>query len=278
MSDDFRDDPSGAPPDASRLSRRTLEQLARASDWDTDRFVRSAASARRAWWVAGAGAAIGVLGLATAALAHWRPPAPPMAVVVDRSTGHTQVVSRVTESDVPSLAVLDQHNASQYVRARESYHPGLLQRDYDAVARMSTPVAFRDSGDRFTGDKPLHKVLGTSQEHRVTIVSVRPVRLAAPGTAAAAGRPAHGEMVVTFDREVRSAHNPGSTVTRHVATLLYEYRPSAMTRNIDRIENPFGWVVTAYRVDAELTSLPPASSVQTPPPKLQPASTTTAGS
>ncbi len=254
------EDPGLDPQELSRLSRKSLEMLAKADTWDTDRFQQTAANVRRAWFVAGAGTLVGVLGLSAAVLAHRTPPPPPMAVVVDRSTGQSQVISRVSESDVPALAVLDQHNGAAYVRSREAYHAALLQRDYDAVARMSTPQAFRAYGERFTGDKAQHKVLGTGQEHRIAIVSARPVRLPAPG-AASAGTP--GEMVVTYDKEVHSSHSPQPVLTRHVATLQYEYRPSAMTKEIDRIENPFGFVVTAYRVDTELAA--PVSSPITAP-------------
>jgi len=254
------DDPGFAPATLSRLSRKTLQQLAKADAWDSDRFQQCAARERRAWLVAGAGSLMGVLGLTAAVLAHRTPPPPPMAVVVDRSTGQSLVISRVSESDVPALAVLDQHNGAAYVRSREAYHAALLQRDYDAVARMSTPEAFKGYGDRFVGDKALHKVLGTSQEHRIAIVSARPVRLPAAG---GSGKGIPGEMVITFDKEVRSNHSPQPTLTRHVATLQYEYRPSAMTKEVDRIENPFGYVVTAYRVDTELAapvSAPPAAA------------------
>jgi type IV secretion system protein VirB8 len=252
-----------------RLSRRTLEQLAKADAWDTDRMEQAGLSIRRAWLAAGAGALVGVLGIAAAAWSHRTPPPPPMAVVVDRSTGQAQVISKVTQADVPALAVLDQHNAAQYVRAREGYFPSLLQRDYDAVARMSTPVAFKAYGDRFVGEKALHKQLGMTQEHRIAIVSARPVRLPSPTSPTNATTPEllTGEMVVTFDKEVRSNHSPQPVLTRHVATIQYEYRPSAMSKDIDRIENPFGFVVTAYRVDAELgtpaPATPPAAAAQT---------------
>jgi type IV secretion system protein VirB8 len=261
----------------SRLTPQTLRRLAQANTWDSDRFANSRRTVRRAWWAAGAGAVMGLLGLGSAVLAHRTPPAPPMAVLVDRTTGHTQVIARVSETDVPALAVLDQHNASAYVRAREAYHPGLLQRDYDAVARMSTPEAFKSYGDRFVGEKAMHKVIGTTQEHRVIIVSARPTRLPQTphlthGSAAAlgvlspaSGAPDTGEIVITFDKEVRSQHLPQPALSRHVATLQYEYRPSAMTREVDRIENPFGFVVTAYRVDTELAApLPTAAAMAQP--------------
>lgn len=231
------------------LSTEAIRRIASADAWNQDRFAAAEASVRRAWAAAATGAVVGVLGLGTALLALRTPPAPPMAVVVDRSTGQSQVISRVSDADVPSLAVLDQHNAASYVRAREAYHPALLQRDYDAVARMTTPDAFKPYNERYTGERAQHRVLGTSQEHRITVISARPTQLATPTT--------QGEMVVTFDREVRYAHGQSPVLTRHLATLRYEYRPGAMTQEIDRIENPFGFLVSAYRVDTELAAPQP---------------------
>ncbi len=67
--------------------------------------------------------------------------------------------------------------------------------------------------------------------------------------------------LATFDRQVRPAQGLIPTTTRYVSTVRYEYRPSAMKLPTDRIENPFGFVVTSYRADAEL--VPPARSGET---------------
>ena len=83
-------------------------------------------------------------------------------------------------------------------------------------------------------------------EHRVTVVSVRLTK------APMAGKP--GEAVVTFDRQVRPAQGQVPVTTRYVSTVRYEYRPAAMKKPADRIENPFGFVVTGYRADAELVA------------------------
>ena len=42
--------------------------------------------------------------------------------------------------------------------------------------------------------------------------------------------------------------------TRHVATLVYEYQPKVLAKEKDRLENPFGFVVVAYRSDPEINS------------------------
>ena len=48
------------------------------------------------------------------------------------------------------------------------------------------------------------------------------------------------------------------TTTRYVATVRFEYRPKSMKKDVDRIENPFGFVVLSYRADPELITPAPA--------------------
>ena len=66
---------------------------------------------------------------------------------------------------------------------------------------------------------------------------------------------------VTYDKVVRLAdRNLPDTTTRHVASVVYEYQPKVLAKERDRLENPFGFVVTAYRSDPEInTAAPPAA-------------------
>ena len=76
---------------------------------------------------------------------------------------------------------------------------------------------------------------------------------------AAAGRSGNrGEATVTYDKVVRLAdRNLPDSTTRHVATLVYEYQPKVLAKERDRLENPFGFVVTAYRSDPEINTSAP---------------------
>jgi hypothetical protein len=47
-----------------------------------------------------------------------------------------------------------------------------------------------------------------------------------------------------------------------VASLVYEYQPKVLAKEKDRIENPFGFVVTAYRSDPEIATTPPPSATK----------------
>lgn len=242
--------------DADRLpkSQKALAAIAQASTWEQDRVSNAIASGRRGWIAASVGAAFGLLGLGMGAFQSLRPPPAPYPVVVDRMTGAIAVVPTLDSSSVPALTALDQHNAAAFIRARESYNLSLLQRDYDQVARMTVPETWAPYGQLFAGERALHLSLGDKVEHRVTVVSVR---ITAPPQASAPG-----EAVVTFDKTVRSTTGAAPTTARFVATVRYQYRPEAMKRAADRIENPFGYVVTAYRADQELISPPPAAGTQ----------------
>ena len=230
--------------EALPLSKKAVAAIAAANTWEHDRVAQAIASGRRGWVAAGVGALLALMGFGMATFQSLRPPPAPYPVVVDRSTGETNVVARLDASSVPALAALDQHHAAVFVRSRESYNFSLLQRDYDQVARMTTPETWAPYGGKFAGEKAMQTAIAAKEEHRVTVISARLSRAPAPG------KP--GEAIVTFDREIRSNQGQTPTTTRYVAAVRYEYRPAAMKKDVDRIENPFGFVVVAYRADAEL--------------------------
>jgi type IV secretion system protein VirB8 len=227
-------------------SQRALKAIAEAGTWATDSQEMWAKSNRRAWQIAGAGVVLGLMGFATGLFQSLRPPAPPVPVVVDRITGEAMVVPQLTADTVPQIAAVDQHHAAVYVRARESYAFNFLKRDYEQVARMSTPESFAPYNARFIGESAMQTKIGTAQEHRISIVSAR------PSTTSKAGR--EGEVIVTFDKEIKITQGISPAVGRYVATVKFEYRPKSIKRDVDRIENPLGFVVLSYRTEAELVN------------------------
>ena len=237
------------------LSKKAVAAIAAANTWEHDRVAQAMASSRRGWVAAGCGALLAVMGFGMATFQSLRPPPAPIPVLVDRTTGETNVVAQLDAANVPALAALDQHNAAVFVRARESYNFSLLQRDYDQVARMTTSETWAPYSGKFSGEKPMQATVAATQEHRVTVISARLSRPPQPG------KP--GEAIVTFDREIKYTQGQSPTNTRYVATVRYEYRPSAMKKDADRIENPFGYVVVAYRADAELVAPAKAADPQT---------------
>jgi type IV secretion system protein VirB8 len=211
-----------------------------------------ARSERRAWRVAGSSITV-ALSAVLAVVAHGPlQKVIEVPIVVDKQTGETTIQQRLAIETVPHLDTLDKHNAAAFVRAREGYSWWWLQRDFDQVARMAVPAVFADYNRQFEGEAALQKKLSATEEWRVNVISVR--------LSAAKRQGNRGEATVTYEKSVRlTDRNLPDTVTRHVATLVYEYQPKALAKEKDRIENPFGFVVIAYRSDPEISTATPAA-------------------
>jgi len=215
--------------------------------WEIDRAALLERSERRAWQVAVAGLMFGLVGIAAVFVQGPLRQVVEVPIVVDRVTGETTIQQRLSVETIPAMEALDKHNLATFVRAREGYAWMFLQRDFDQVARMAVPTVFAEYNRQFEGDAALQKKLGAAEEWRIEIVGVR---------LAAAGRSGNrGEATVTYDKVVRLVdRNLPDVTTRHVASIVYLYQPTVLARERDRLENPFGFVVVAYRSDPEINT------------------------
>ena len=220
--------------------------------WELDRAAMLERSERRGWIVGGIGALLAVLGvLAVFAQGPLRQVVG-IPIVVDKLTGETTIQQRLSVESVPMREALDKHHLAVFVRAREGYGWWFLQRDFDQVARMAVPAVFADYSRQFEGDGALQKKLAGTEEWRIHDRR----------RAALAVRPARQRRRRDRDlRQGRAPHRPqpARPEPRHVASLVYEYQPKVLAKEKDRIENPLGFVVTAYRSDPEIA----------PPPRLR---------
>ena len=230
-------DTGGAEPDAINTNRA----------WEVDRALMLERSERRAWWAAGAGLLLGLIGIASVFVQGPLRRVVEIPIVVDRVTGETTIQQRLSVETIPPMEALDKHNLATFVRARESYTWMFLQRDFDQVARMAVPAVFNDFNRLFEGDAALQKKLGASEDWRINVVGVR---------LAASGRSGNrGEATVTYDKVVRlTDRNLPEVTTRHVASVVFQYQPKVLVKERDRLENPFGFVVLAYRSDPEINT------------------------
>ncbi|KRB96398.1 type IV secretion system protein VirB8 [Hydrogenophaga sp. Root209] len=216
-------------------------------EWEIDRALMLERSERRAWRVAVAGLVLGLIGIAAVFVQGPLRRVVEIPIVVDRVTGETTVQQRLSEETIPAMEALDKHNLAAFVRARESYSWMFLQRDFDQVARMAVPSAFAEYNRQFEGDGALQKKIGAAEEWRINIVGVR---------LRASGRSGNlSDATVTYDKVVRQTdRNLPDVITRHVASIVYQYQPKVLVKEADRLENPFGFVVTAYRSDPEINT------------------------
>jgi type IV secretion system protein VirB8 len=218
--------------------------------WEVDRAVMLERSERRAWWVAAAGVALAFIGIAAVFAQGPLRRIVEIPIVVDRMTGEATVQQRLDIETIPPLEALDKHNLATFVRAREGYSWMFVQRDFDQVARMAVPSVFADYSRQFEGPDALQKKVAASEEWRINVVGVR---------LSATGRSGNrGDATVTYDKFVRlTDRNLPEVRTRHVASIVFQYQPKVLAKERDRLENPFGFVVTAYRSDPEINTVLP---------------------
>ena len=248
--------PAGPAVSADRTDDMCAEAAISANRaWELDRSVMLAKSERRAWIVAASGVSLAVLAvLAVLAQGPLRQVVE-VPIVVDKWTGETTIQQRLAVEAVPALEAMDKHNLAVFVRAREGYSWWWLQRDFDQVARMAVPAVFADYNRHFEGDFALQKKLATGEEWRINVVNVR--------LSAAGRRGNRGEATVTYDKVVRlTDRNLPDVSTRHVASIVYEYQPKVLAKEKDRLENPFGFVVVAYRSDPEINTAAPLAAAR----------------
>jgi type IV secretion system protein VirB8 len=215
--------------------------------WELDRALMLERSEQRAWWTASAGVVLALIGIAAVFAQGPLRRVVEIPIVVDRATGETTIQQRLSVETVPPMEALDKHNLATFVRAREGYSWMFLQRDFDQVARMAVPSVFAEYNRRFDGDAALQKKVGASEDWRIQVVGVR---------LSATGRSGNrGEAQVTYDKTVRLVdRNLPDVTTRHVASIVFQYQPKVLAKERDRLENPFGFVVTAYRSDPEINT------------------------
>jgi type IV secretion system protein VirB8 len=216
-------------------------------DWELDRTLILERSERRAWQVAVAGLVLGLIGIAAIFVQGPLRRVVEVPIVVDRVTGEATVQQRLDVETIPPLEALDKHNLAIFVRAREAYSWMFLQRDFDQVSRMAVPAVFADYARQFEGQGALHKRIAAAEDWRIVVVGVRLAPTGRSGN--------QGEATVTYDKVVHlTDRNLPDATTRHVASIVFQYQPKVLAKEGDRLENPFGFVVTAYRSDPEINT------------------------
>ena len=232
---------------ASAQPKPQREPYAENADWEADRDVMLARSDRRAWAVAAVATVIALASiLALVAHGAWYQ-AVAVPIVVDKATGESSVAKALDVDTVPAYEALDKHYAWLYVLARERYNWSFLQMDYDTVAALAAPNVFKDYAAQFDGSDALQTKLGDATEWKVRVVNIRLEPQTKPGHA--------GVAVVTFVKQVSGRDRRPEPEARFVATVAYEYHPKLQLKEKDRVQNPFGFVVTAYRADADINSV-----------------------
>jgi len=236
-------------------------------DWESNQRTDYIKSERRAWRIAIVSVCVTIVAVSGLAMLAPLRKVVPYVIEVDKTNGNMQMVEASNDrSRMGYQDLLDKHWAQRFVTARESYVYKLLQADYDTTLSLSSAQVGQDYARLFQGDNARDKLLGTSTEIKVHILSI-----------SLAPDPNGSKAVVRFEKQTRHLENGLSEpIQTYVATLSYEYQPSQTGPEKELIANPLGYHVTSYRVDEELAPLAGAKPNQAPQSAI-PVSTSVAG-
>ena len=148
--------------------------LAEAQSWDQDRVAMQRLSARRAWWVAGAGWICAVtLGVAVMLLTPLKR-VEPFVIRVDNSTGLVDVVP-VYAGNAPLPQVVARYFLDHYVTVCERFNFSTAESDYQECGAFNTAQrnqAWYARWNKTNPDSPLNLYKdGTTTRAQVTSVS-----------------------------------------------------------------------------------------------------------
>ncbi|WCT75976.1 virB8 family protein [Novosphingobium humi] len=216
-----------------------------ADSWARQRDTTYARSARRAWIVAGV--AVGIAGLEALAIIALAPlkTVVPYTLLVDSHTGFTQTLEGTHPQTIRPDAALTQSLLAQYVVAREGYDIATVEEQYRKVALWSADGARRDYLAMMQAGNPQGPIslYGRSKIVRVGVESVTPMGA--------------GQAMVRYWTDRAEG--------RDYWVAMVHYRFSGAPQRIeDRMINPLGFQVIAYRRDQEAPPAAPAAMPAAP--------------
>ena len=208
--------------------------------FDFDIVMEPRKSARRAWIVAAI--ATGVAVLLAIAIIVMMPlkETEVFTVLVDRQTGEAEKIVKVQPTGIQDEEAVKEALLVSYVTDRESFFMPGIQKRLESVLRRSkgrAAEAFQRLWTARSSNKDYPpRVYGKDAE---LSVKVKRITFLEPNVAQ-----------VRFEKTLRRPRE--TPVTRpFVATVRFEFDPRK-ERRLERVwENPLGFVVTDYRVDAE---------------------------
>lgn len=182
----------------------------------------------------------------------------PYLIMADAYTGNATVArlrGDFSNNSITTSEAVNRANIANFIRARESYDWNLIgQRDWGTVFTMAEPQVastYRALYNTRNPNGPL-QIYGKKLAIRVKIVSLQLF----------GGDPKRGPTGATV-RFQRSLFDKGAGTSRfldsRIATLEFSYKPNLAMSEEDRLLNPLGFRVSAYRVDNDYSAAPPLS-------------------
>lgn len=217
-----------------------------AHGFDVDLVLEPRLSARRAWMAAAVAGTISVLLAVALILILPLRETQVFTVLVDRQTGAAENILQVAPTGIEDQEALKQSLLVAYVSDREGYFLPGIQTRLESVQRRSTGAAeesLRLLWSKGGGNRTYPPdVYGPGAEVSVT---VRRITFLSPTVAQ-----------VRFLKTLRKTRQ-APVNQPFVATVEFAFTPKTERTLAHVWENPLGFTVSAYRVDAETLEVTP---------------------
>ncbi len=213
--------------------------------WETSRIAMIEKSEHRAWTTVKVLGACFVLSVAALALLMPLKTVEPFVIKIDESKGLTEVLHIANASDIPASEMMDKYWLSRYVQTREGYDWRTLHVDFLNVRELSMPNVFDPYAAQYGVDNKnsIESLLKDDKRIRVRLAAIV-INHPAPD----------GVATVRFTKElVNNKTQQVEARNSWVATIGYEYYPDFRVEEERRLINPFGFKITSYRVDPEMS-------------------------
>jgi len=231
-----------APEKALKQAEKRLPQdfIHAAADFERSKIEEKEQSRKIAWIIAGICVVVTVISISAFLVALLLRTEPePVILKVDNSTGATTVLRSIRDTKDRYDEVVNKYWLAQYVRTCESYDWYLINEAYESCKLMSEPDVAKEYEHKVQDPNAPLNILKDKGKVVAKVVSITFT----------------GDIAsVRFTTEKLNASGENldnSPVQKWVATIAFWFKPGKMTDQ-QRLVNPLGFKVVAYRVDAEV--------------------------
>lgn len=190
-------------------------------------------------YVCAAGIIIGILGTATALVATLARKQPePFVLKVDQSTGSTEVMRSIKDSEEKYDEVVNKYWLAQYIKICEGYDWYTIGEQFEACKLMSYDDVAKEYSRRIQAPESPLNLLKDKGKISIKIISIAFFGDTASVRYTSQKTNPSGEVI------------DGAPLQKKVATIAYEYKSGYMTDQ-QRLINPLGFKVASFRSDYE---------------------------
>jgi type IV secretion system protein VirB8 len=188
----------------------------------------------------------------------------PYLIMADAYTGNATVArlrGDFNNNSITASEAVNRANIANFIRARESYDwTQIGARDWGTVFTMAEPQVASSYRELYSTRNPAGplQVYGKKYAIRVKILSLQLF----------GGDPKKGPSgaTVRFQRSLfEKAAGTSRFLDSKIATLEFSYKPNLAMSEEDRLLNPLGFRVSAYRVDNDYSATPSVDDETTVP-------------